>query len=74
MADDDQDKRPMTQQTIVPSTGGVEYLSQGQLLAALTEARIDYPVNDMSPVPLRQELRGRLRNIGKLTNWFMAVA
>src|SRR5262245_39397032 len=74
MASDDDRKTPMTQQAIVPSTGGVEYLSQGQLLAVLADARIDYRVDDMSPVPLRQELRGRLRNIGKLTNWFMAVA
>src|SRR5260370_22505608 len=68
------DKAPITQSSIVPSTSGVEYLSQRDLSVALEEALINYSLDDMSPVPLRQELRGRLRNIGKLTNWFMAVA
>ena len=68
------DKAPITQSSIEPSTSGVEYLSQRDLSVALEEALINYSLDDMSPVPLRQELRGRLRNIGKLTNWFMAVA
>src|ERR1700730_9347017 len=29
---------------------------------------------NLSPVPLQQELKGRLRNIGKLNHWLMAVA
>ena len=74
MPGQDDDKAPITQSSIVPSTSGVEYLSQRELSVALEEALINYSLDDMSPVPLRQELRGRLRNIGKLTNWFMAVA
>ena len=74
MPGDDDDNAPITQSSIVPSTSGVEYPSQRELSVALEEALINYSLDDMSPVPLRQELRGRLRNIGKLTNWFMAVA
>jgi len=70
----DDEKGPITQSSIIPSTTGVEYLSQKELSAALQDAHINYSLDDMSPVALRQELRGRLRNIGKLTNWFMAVA
>lgn len=29
---------------------------------------------NLTPVPLHQELKGRLRNIGKLNHWLMAVA
>jgi hypothetical protein len=32
------------------------------------------PTEDLQPVPIQQELRGRLRNIGKLNHWLMAVA